>query len=67
MQSSDHAWRWLHENAWKYGFIQRYPADKTEITHVINEPWHYRYVGKEAAQIMTENNWCLEEYLETLR
>ena len=67
VQSSDHAWRWLHENAWKYGFIQRYPADKTEITHVINEPWHYRYVGKEAAQIMTENNWCLEEYLETLR
>ena len=67
VQSSDHAWRWLQENAWRYGFIQRYPADKTGITHVINEPWHYRYVGYENAKIMKENNWCLEEYLETLR
>ena len=47
--SSDDVYSWLAENAHKYGFIKRYPSDKTDITGVINEPWHYRYVGKEAA------------------
>ncbi len=57
-------WDWLHKNASKYGFVQRYPEDKTDITGISNEPWHYRYVGKEAAQEMVDGNLCLEEYLE---
>ncbi|MBQ7295127.1 MAG: M15 family metallopeptidase [Clostridia bacterium] len=57
---------WLRDNAHKYGFIKRYPEDKTEITGIINEPWHYRYVGKKAATYMYENNLCLEEYVEQL-
>ncbi len=55
--------KWLKENCWKYGFILRYPTDKTEITGIIFEPWHYRYVGKEAAREITEQGICLEEYL----
>ena len=47
--SSDDVYNWLAENAHTYGFIKRYPSNKTDITGVINEPWHYRYVGKEAA------------------
>ncbi len=54
--------RWLIENSWKYGFILRYPDDKKEITKINFEPWHYRYVGKDAAKEMHENNICLEEY-----
>ena len=57
-------WQWLRENAWRYGFILRYPEDKTEITGISYEPWHYRYVGKEAALIITEQGITLEEYLE---
>ncbi len=57
---------WLDQNAYKYGFIKRYPEDKTEITGIINEPWHYRYVGYDAALEMTERNLCLEEYLEAI-
>ena len=56
-------WIWLEENSYKYGFILRYPKDKTEITNVSNEDWHYRYVGKETAKEMKEKNECLEEYL----
>ncbi len=55
--------RWLEENCWKYGFILRYPTDKTEITGIIFEPWHYRYVGEEAAKEIMERGICLEEYL----
>lgn len=54
---------WLDENAHRYGFIRRYPPDKTEITGVSNEPWHYRYVGLEAAQDIYRQGVCLEEYL----
>ncbi len=56
-------WKWLKENAWRYGFILRYPADKEEITGILYEPWHFRYVGKEAAKEITEAGVCLEEYL----
>lgn len=56
---------WLDENAHKYGFIRRYPPDKTEITGVINEPWHYRYVGIEAATNIHDRGVCLEEYLNS--
>ena len=57
---------WLEENSWKYGFIFRYPDNKTDITGVAGEVWHYRYVGKEAAQEIYEQGVCLEEYLENL-
>lgn len=53
---------WLMEYCWEYGFILRYPADKTELTGVNYEPWHYRYVGSAAADI-EEQGICLEEYL----
>ena len=54
---------WLQQNSWRYGFIQRYPEDKTAITGISHEPWHYRYVGKEAAGEIYESGLCLEEYL----
>ena len=53
---------WLSEHCWEYGYILRYPADKEKYTGVPYESWHYRYVGREAAQEMKKNNWCLEEY-----
>lgn len=55
--------KWLMEHCWEYGFILRYPPEKSDITGIIYEPWHYRYVGKEAAKEITENNLTLEEYL----
>ena len=48
----------------EYGFILRYPKDKEEITGIIYEPWHFRYVGEEHARIIMEQGLCLEEYLE---
>ena len=54
------------EHCQDYGFILRYPKDKEDVTGIIYEPWHYRYVGKEhAAKIMSEGI-CLEEYIEQL-
>lgn len=65
--SSNEVYNWLAENSYKYGFIKRYPSDKTEITGVINEPWHYRYVGKEHAEIIYRQKLCLEEYIQNLK
>lgn len=62
--SSEKVYQWLDENVYKYGFVKRYPEDKTDITGISNEPWHYRYVGTTVAKIMKEENLCLEEYLE---
>ena len=59
-------YQWLENNSYKYGFVKRYPADKVSITGISNESWHYRYVGKEVAEIMHEKNLCLEEYIEDL-
>lgn len=59
--------KWLAENCWTYGFILRYPADKTAITGITNEPWHFRYVGTEAAMEMRETGECLEEYVARKR
>lgn len=56
--------KWLMKNSWKYGFILRYPDGKSDITKIIYEPWHYRYVGKKAAKEIYKSNLCLEEYLE---
>lgn len=58
--------QWLMNNSWKYGFILRYPSDKSNITGIMYEPWHYRYVGKDVAKYIYENYICLEEYLEIL-
>ena len=55
--------KWLSENAADYGFILRYPEDKQDITKIIYEPWHWRYVGVEAAKAMKSSGQCLEEYL----
>jgi len=60
------AQKWLMENCWKYGFILRYPYDKTDVTGIIYEPWHYRYVGKELAGELHELNITLEEYIHSL-
>lgn len=65
--SSDEVYDWLAQNGYKYGFIKRYPSDKTDITGVINEPWHYRYVGREAAEKIAAQGICLEEYIESLQ
>lgn len=65
--SSDEAvYSWLDNNAYKYGFIKRYPENKSSITGINYEPWHYRYVGKKAAAEMKQWNMCLEEYLTYL-
>lgn len=55
---------WLKKNAHKYGFIQRYPADKVDETGISYEPWHYRYVGEEVAEIIYEKNMTLEGFVE---
>ena len=59
--------RWLMENCQRYGFILRYPSDKSSLTGVNYEPWHYRYVGKEHAKKITRQGICLEEYLDNLK
>ena len=60
-------YQWLKEHCAEYGFVVRYPADKSgsadSVTGIIYEPWHFRYVGKEAAAYMMQNNLCLEEFL----
>jgi len=58
--------QWLMEHSWRYGWILRYPDEKSEITGIIYEPWHYRYVGKEVAAEIHELGVCLEEYLQML-
>lgn len=56
--------KWLYANCHKYGFIVRYPEGKQDITKIIYEPWHYRYVGVETATEIMEQGLCYEEYLE---
>ena len=56
------AYKWLSENAYKYGFILRYKPEKMNHTGVIYEPWHYRYVGKKYAKLIKDSGLCLEEY-----
>ncbi len=59
--------KWLAENAYKYGFILRYPEDKVSITQYQYEPWHFRYVGKDAAKVIYENDWSLEEFFNNVK
>ncbi len=65
-QENTGAQKWLMQNSWRYGFILRYPNEKSELTGIIYEPWHYRYVGTALAQELYERDICLEEYLEQL-
>lgn len=58
--------KWLIENCWDYGFILRYPEGKEDITGIVYEPWHYRYVGVEIAQAIRESGLTLEEYLHKI-
>lgn len=58
--------KWLHEHCYEYGFVVRFTEDKQQKTGFLAESWHFRYVGVQAAQVMTYNNWCLEEYLEKM-
>ena len=62
----NNAVQWLAEHCWEYGFILRYPNGKTDITGIMNEPWHFRYVGVELAMEMKDSGLCLEEYLDAL-
>lgn len=55
--------RWLMEHCWEFGYILRYPTDKSAITGIVYEPWHYRYVGEAVAREIRELGICLEEYL----
>lgn len=58
--------QWLAAHCHEYGFILRYPADKEEITGIRYEPWHFRYVGKEAAAYLRNKGWTLEEFYEVV-
>ena len=57
---------WIQANCWDYGFIVRYPEGKSDITGIIYEPWHFRYVGVELAQELRSLGLCLEEYMQML-
>lgn len=59
--------KWMEKNVWRYGFILRYPKDKTEVTGIQFEPWHIRYVGLPHSAIMHKKNLVLEEYLDYLK
>ncbi len=61
------AYAWLIEHCADYGFILRFPEGKEDITGVIYEPWHYRYVGEESARYIMDNDLCLEEYLAQVK
>ncbi len=65
-QESTAVQQWLISHCMEFGFILRYPTDKSEITGVGYEPWHYRYVGLEAAREISEQGICLEEYLQAV-
>ena len=59
--------KWLMAHSWEYGFILRYSSEKSSLTGIIYEPWHYRYVGKDVARTMYEQGICLEEYIQHMK
>ena len=63
-QADTPAQKWLRAHCWEYGFILRYPTDKSDVTGIIYEPWHYRYVGRDYARQIYESGLCLEEWLD---
>ena len=58
--------QWLRKNCYKYGFILRYPENKSAVTGINFEPWHFRYVGKAAAKYIMKNHITLEEFYQKL-
>ena len=58
--------KWLHAHCHEYGFVVRFTEDKQKLTGFLAESWHFRYVGVDAARVMSESGWCLEEYVEKL-
>lgn len=56
-------YKWLKDNSYKFGFIERFPKDKVDVTKYEYEPWHFRYVGKEIAAVIYNNSYTLEEYI----
>lgn len=56
-------YQWVKKNAHRYGFILRYPPERSKVTGTTNEPWHLRYVGKDAAKEIYEKDWVLEDYI----
>lgn len=58
---------WINQNCHKYGFIRRYTEEKKEITGVLDEQWHYRYIGVPHAYVVTAKNFCFEEYIDYLK
>lgn len=62
--NTEDVYHWLSNNSYKYGFVIRYPEGKTYITGIQHEPWHIRYVGKEASEVIFNESLCLEEYLD---
>ncbi len=62
--ASSGLYSWLHENAYKYGFIERYPEGKQSVTGIIYSPWHYRYVGKDMAEKIYISGLTMEEFFE---
>lgn len=63
-QETTAAQKWLMKHCAEYGFILRYPTEKSAVTGIGYEPWHYRYVGPHYAQAITESGLCLEEWLD---
>jgi D-alanyl-D-alanine carboxypeptidase len=55
--------KWMSAHCAEYGFIVRYPKDKEDVTGIMYEPWHFRYVGKDAAEYIMEHGLCLEEFV----
>jgi len=66
ISGGDAMYDWLAKNCWEYGFILRYPEDKTSITGIAFEPWHFRYVGTELSLELKELGLCMEEYFDML-
>jgi len=65
--SNSDAYQWLKNNAYKYGFIERYPSDKVEKTGIVYSPWHYRYIGKEMAEKYYKSGLSYEEFISSLK
>lgn len=59
--------QWILEHCWEYGFVQRYPLSKVDITGISEEAWHFRYVGQPHATLMHQKDLCLEEYIALLQ
>ncbi len=64
VKETDSVYKWLTDNAHKYGFIERYPKDKSHITGYVYEPWHYRYLGIDLATKVKESNLTYDEYYD---